>query len=47
MQKSRVVKNLVVSFGSKLLTIALGFIVPRIVLMNYGSDVNGIINSIT
>ena len=47
MQKSRVIKNLVVSFGSKLLTIALGFIVPRIVLMNYGSDVNGIINSIT
>ena len=47
MQKSRVIKNLIVSFGSKLVTIALGFIVPRIVLMNYGSDVNGIINSIT
>lgn len=47
MQKSRVLKNLVVSFGSKMVTIALGFIVPRIVLMNYGSDVNGIINSIT
>lgn len=47
MQKSRVLKNLIVSFGSKLVTIALGFIVPRIVLMNYGSDVNGIINSIT
>lgn len=47
MQKSRVLKNLIVSFGSKILTIALGFIVPRIVLMNYGSDVNGIINSIT
>ncbi len=47
MQKKRVLKNLIVSFGSKLLTIALGFIVPRIVLVNYGSDVNGIINSIT
>lgn len=47
MQKSRVLKNLIVSFGSKLVTIALGFVVPRIVLMNYGSDVNGIINSIT
>ena len=47
MKKSRVLKNLIVSFGSKLITIALGFIVPRIVLMNYGSDVNGIINSIT
>ena len=47
MQKKKVLKNLIVSFGSKLLTIALGFIVPRIVLVNYGSDVNGIINSIT
>lgn len=47
MRKSRVLKNLIVSFGSKLVTIALGFVVPRIVLMNYGSDVNGIINSIT
>ena len=47
MQKKRVLKNLIVSFGSKLITIALGFIVPRIVLVNYGSDVNGIINSIT
>lgn len=46
MQKSRIVKNLIAGFGSKIIVIALGFIIPRIILVNYGSDVNGIINSI-
>lgn len=32
--------------GSKVIVIALGFIIPRIVLVNYGSDVNGVITSI-
>ena len=46
MQKSKILKNLIAGFGSKLIVIALGFIIPRIILGNYGSDVNGIINSI-
>lgn len=46
MQKSKILKNLIAGFGSKIVVIALGFIIPRIILVNYGSDVNGIINSI-
>lgn len=46
MQKSLILKNLIAGFGSKLIVIVLGFIIPRIILVNYGSDVNGIINSI-
>lgn len=47
MQRSKILKNLIAGFGSKIIVIALGFIIPRIILVNYGSDVNGIINSIT
>lgn len=39
--------NLIVGFGSQILTIALGILLPRLVLVNYGSEVNGLINSIT
>ena len=46
MKKKGVLKNLIVGFASKIIVIALGFIIQRIILVNYGSDVNGIINSI-
>lgn len=47
MQKSQKIKyNLIVGFGGQILTIALGILLPRLVLTNYGSEVNGLINSV-
>ena len=48
MKNSQKIKyNLIVGFGSQLLTIILGIVIPRLTLVNYGSEVNGLINSIT
>lgn len=48
MKNSQKIKyNLLVGFGSQALTIILGIVIPRLTLVNYGSEVNGLINSIT
>lgn len=48
MQSSEKVKrNFQLGVASQILTILLGIIVPRLVLTSYGSEVNGLINSIT
>ena len=39
-------KTIVASFGSQLMILVLGLIVPRIILVNYGSDTNGLTNTI-
>lgn len=41
------IKNFVVGIASQLIILVLGFIVPRIILTNYGSDTNGLMNTIT
>jgi O-antigen/teichoic acid export membrane protein len=38
--------NVVVGFGGQLILLALGIIVPRLILVNYGSEVNGLSNTI-
>lgn len=38
--------NLLISFATQIVTIVLGLIVPRLVLVNYGSDVNGLVGTI-
>lgn len=47
MNKSRLFKNVATGFGGQLIAIILGIIVPRIFISNYGSDVNGLISTIT
>lgn len=47
MIKKNIIKNLLVSFLGQLLIIFLGFLLPRIILMNYGSDTNGLTSTIT
>lgn len=42
----KVQKNLILGFISQLLTIALGIVLPRLTLTSYGSEVNGLVNSI-
>ena len=46
-KKDNVEKNIIVGFGGQLIILVLGIIVPRIMLTNYGSDVNGLISTIT
>ena len=45
--KSNVIKNFVVSVISQVVILLLGLIVPRIILTHYGSDTNGLMNTIT
>lgn len=45
--KSRVAKNVFFGFGSKLLSLALGLIVPRLFIVSFGSEINGVISTIT
>ena len=39
--------NLLTSVLGQLITIVLGIVIPRLVLVSLGSEVNGLINSIT
>lgn len=39
-------KNIIYGILSQLLAIAFGLLLPRIILVNYGSEVNGILNSL-
>lgn len=48
MQNSKKIKyNLIIGVAGQFLTIALGIVLPRLVLTSYGSEVNGLINSVT
>lgn len=47
MNSKRSLYNVVVGIGSQILSIALGIIIPRLFLVNYGSEVNGFLNTIT
>ena len=42
-----IIKNIGSSLLLQLVTIICGFIVPRLIISNYGSDVNGLVTSIT
>lgn len=46
-KKKKVVSNLIISTISQLITLTLGLILPRIILTNWGSEYNGLINSVT
>lgn len=46
-RKSRLAKNTVASLIFQVTTIVCGFILPRLILYNFGSKVNGLVNSIT
>lgn len=43
----KIKNNLILGIAGQVLTILLGIVVPRLVLTSYGSEVNGLINSIT
>lgn len=47
MREKRLAANTVSSLMLQLCTIVCGFILPRMILEGFGSNVNGMINSIT
>ena len=47
MNKKIIAKNIIVGFGGQLITIILGLVIPRIFIKSYGSDVNGLLSTIT
>ena len=46
LRKKKLAKNTVSSLLFRITTIICGFIIPRLILNSYGSEVNGLINSI-
>ena len=47
MVKKREIKNILYSFFSQIIMLLLGFLVPRFIISGYGSDTNGLTNTIT
>ena len=47
MRGIRLAKNTISSLTFQICTIVCGFILPRLILLYYGSEVNGLVNSIT
>lgn len=39
--------NLILSIGSSIIILVMGLVIPRLILVNYGSDVNGFIGTLT
>lgn len=47
MRKKKLVLNTISSFIFQIATIICGFILPRLILRHFGSEVNGLVNSVT
>lgn len=47
MRTKKAIVNIISSVALQLITIICGFIVPRLIISNYGSNVNGLVQSIT
>jgi len=47
MKNKKFLKNAISGFGGQLIIVILGIIVPRIMILNYGSDLNGLVGTIS
>lgn len=47
MKKKRFVLNFVTSFGCQIVNLLCGFILPQLILAAYGTEINGLVSSIT
>lgn len=45
-QGNLIFRNIIFGFGTKLVTIALSFLIPRLFIVSYGSEVNGLLSTI-
>lgn len=46
-RKNKVIKNIVISFLSKFLMFAIGIVIPRLVIVGYGSEINGLLTTVS
>ena len=46
-RKQKAIKNIVYSFLVKLLTFAIGIVIPRLVIVGYGSEINGLLQTVS
>lgn len=47
MNRSQFMKNVLFGFGGQFVVIILGIIIPRVMITSYGSDVNGLISTVS
>ena len=47
MSNHKSIKNIISGFAGQIITIALGIIIPRLVLLNIGSEANGLLSTVT
>lgn len=47
MSKNKSLNNIISGFAGQLITVALGIVIPRLVLLNLGSEANGLISTVT
>lgn len=47
LRSKRAIKNILISVLLQIITILCGFVVPKLIICNYGSNVNGLVSSIT
>lgn len=45
--RKKIFANLIVGFGGQLITIGLGIILPRLLLTSFGSEINGLVSTVT
>lgn len=46
-KKRKTVNNIIYGFGTKILTMILGILIPRLFIVSYGSETNGLLSTIT
>ena len=47
MKKKNVLLNLIVSLSSQVITLIFGLVLPRLILLAWGSEYNGLLSSVT
>ena len=47
MESTKIKRNLIFGFSSEILAILLGIVVPKLTLTSYGSEINGLLSSVT
>ena len=45
--RKKIKYNLIVGISSQIIALILGIIVPKLILVNYGSEINGLLSSVT
>lgn len=47
MDKSKIKKNVIYGFGGQVIILVLGLVVPRVLITSYGSDINGLLSTVS